>query len=431
MTSVGPWGRRAWSAVARGVSRSRSRSEEGPAGAAVFRHRKRRAGAQEARPAVLFCDPAGYEQLDQLAATLRRWGIAAVRVEPLPSEAGGARSPARRLRDRLFYDRAIALKTPDDVAALEARGLGDLRILDAVVAESLVAERGLDDPVLAALGDHSLAFARHGPRRLLDKFEVNALLEAAGVRIPAQCSAAELSPAQAVRALGLPLVVKGKVGLGGDGVRIARSLAEVEKALEDLCGENLGYGFFQAHVEGQAVGYICVGGPAGAVLEKGYRVDAAQWALGPSANVATDDDPAIVAVGRSVVEALGCQAFAQIDMIRDAAGQVWPIDANLRPSGNTLAFLHLGLDFPAAYASLLLGPAMPRARPLGPPRADAADVMPVGLYDAARNGSARRLATAMDRCMWMCRKGPGWRYGLVVTAKMLIVLARRLTRRRG
>ena len=428
MAWVGSRGRRALLDGAKSVSRNSFPSGRDPAGAAGLRPRGLDSSPHAGRPAVLFCDPFGYEQLDQLAATLRRWGIAAIRVEPLASEASGARSRARRLRDRLFYDRLIALKTPDDVAALQARGLGDLRILDAVVAESLVAERGLDDPVLAALGDHSLAFARHAPRRLLDKFEVNVLLEAAGVCIPPQCSAAQVSPLQAVRALGLPLVVKGKVGLGGDGVRIARSLTEVEQALQDVSGGDLGHAFFQAYVEGKAVGYICVRGPAGVVLEKGYRVDAAQWALGPGANVAVDDDPAIVAVGRSVVEALGCQAFAQIDLIRDSAGRVWPIDANLRPPANTLAFLRLGLDFPEAYASLLLGRAMPRVRPVGPPRMEAADVMPAALYDAARNGSARRLAAATAQFLWICRKGPGWRYGLVVAAKLLTLLARRLTR---
>ena len=53
--------------------------------------------------------------------------------------------------------------------------------------------------------------------------------------------------------------------------------------------------------------------------------------------------------------------------------------------------------------------------------------MPFALYDAARHGSASRLAAAMDRFLWICRKGPGWRYGLVVTAKLLTLLAQRLT----
>jgi hypothetical protein len=382
------------------------------------------------RPAVLFCDPAGYEQFDQIAASLRRLGIASIKLTP-SSRSGSHKkqSRMRQLRDRWFYDQRVALESPDEVAALLMQGIGGLRVVDALVAESLVAERGLDDPVLAALASRSLAFAEHAPRILLDKFEVNALLEAAGVRIPPQCSAASLTPRQAVRALGLPLVVKARVGLGGDGVRIAHTEAEVEEALHELCGEDLAHGFFQAYVQGQAAGYFGVRGPSGIVLEKGYRVDAAQWALGPSANVVHDDDPAIVTVGRSVMEALGCQAFAQIDLIRDARGQVWPIDANLRPSGNTLAFLRLGLDFAEAYARLLLGRS--HGRPMSRPRADIGDVMPFALYDAARRGSAGRLAETAGQFLWLCRQGPGWRYGLIVAARTLSLLAGRLTRLGG
>lgn len=428
MTSVGPWGRRDWRAAARNASRSRFREEGGGAGAATLQAHGVEAKAGAGRPAVLFCDPAGYEQFDQLAITLRRLGIASIKVAPCAGGPYRAPSFMRRLRDRWFYDRRISLGTAADVAALQAGGLDGLRVVDTLVGESVVAERGLDDPVLEALGRRSLSFVRHAPRVLFDKFEVNALLEAAGVRIPPQCSAATFTPAQAVRALGLPLVVKARVGIGGNGVRVARSEAEVEEALHDLCGEDLAHGFFQAYVDGQAVGYLGVRGPSGFELEKGYRVTAIQWALGPSARVTHDDDPALVAAGRGVMEALGCQAFAQIDMIRDAEGKVWPIDANLRPSANTLSFLCLGLDPPEAYARLVLGGRPSRARPAVSPQADTAEVMPFGLYDAVRHGSAGRVAAVTRQFLWICRRGPGWRYGLVVTGKALSLLAGRLTR---
>jgi hypothetical protein len=37
----------------------------------------------------------------------------------------------------------------------------------------------------------------------------------------------------------------------------------------------------------------------------------------------------------------------------------------------------------------------------------------------------------MDQFLWICRKGPGLRYGLVVTTKLLTLLARRVTRTGG
>jgi hypothetical protein len=381
------------------------------------------------KPAVLFFDDSGCEQFDQIACCLRRRGFAAIMAAPGRSRAtgGGFPSLTRWLRDRLFYDRSVRLDTAAEFMELQTGALRGFRLVDVLMAESAVARIGLDDPLLEALGRRSLAFAEHSPRRLLDKFEVNARLEAAGVRIPPQCAASALGSQEAVRAFGLPLVVKGRVGLGGCAVRVAHSLAEVEKALRELGEGEPDRCFFQSYVEGKQVGYIGVSDANRPLVDCGYRVDATQWPLGPSATVAVDADASLVAVGRSVVQALGCRAFAQIDMIRDAAGQVWPIDANLRPSSNTLSFLCLNLDLPGAYVSLLQGQAGRGAQPPSARGLDAADVVPFALYDAAMHGPASRRAAAMDQFRLICRRGPGWRYRLVVTVKLFSLL---LPRRR-
>lgn len=389
-----------------------------------------RQGARPLRPAVLFLDQAGYEQFDQMACCLRRRGIAAIKVFPRRSGRGGRSGPtlARLLRDALYFDRCVRLRTPAQIVAIESGVLGGFRLLDVLMSEFTVARMGLDDPMLQALGSRSLAFTEHPPRQLLDKFEVNVLLQAAGVRTPPQRAAGELTVPEAVQTFGLPIVVKSRIGLGGEGVRIARSLAEAETALQDLCRGDLSRAFFQAYVEGKQVGYICVRGADGPRLDFGYRVDATQWPLGPSANVAVDPDVSIAAVGRSVVDALGCRGFAQIDMIRDAAGQVWPVDANLRSSGNVLAFLCLGLDFPSAYAALLTGRPQPPCQPPAPNARASADVFPVALYDAARAGPPGRLAELLAHFRLICRRGPGWRYRLVVTFKWLSLLPARRPR---
>jgi hypothetical protein len=380
------------------------------------------------RPAVLFFDDAGCEQFDQVAGCLRRRSVAAIRAIPRRSGGDGPSlaSFTRWLRDRLFFDRCVRLGSAADLAALETR----FHLLDVLLAESTVAGIGLEDPLVEALGRRSRAFAEHSPRRLLDKFEVNALLEQAGVRIPPQCAASALSPQKAVRAFGLPLVVKGRVGLGGNRVRIAHSLAEVEKALRDLSDGDPGRCFYQAHVEGKQVGYICVRDTDGPLLDYGYRVDATQWRLGPSANVAVDADSSLVAIGRAVVNALGCRAFAQIDMIRDASGQVWPIDANLRPSSNTLSFLCLNVDLTAAYVSMLLGQARRETSPSAPTGLDTADVFPFALFDAAEHGPPARFAAVASQFRLICRRGPGWRYRLLVAVKLLSLRLLRRRRRR-
>jgi hypothetical protein len=375
------------------------------------------------RPAVLFFDQAGYEQFDQIACCLRRRGIAAIKATLRPNGAGGPspQSFTRWLRDQLFYDRCIRLDTAEEVGEVENRALRGFRLLDVLLAEPVVARLGFDHPMLEALGKRSLAFMKHPPSQLLDKFEVNARLEAAGVRVPLQCPADQMTPQQAVRAFGLPLVVKARIGLGGDGVRIAQSLADVESALRDLCEGDLHRCFFQTYVEGAAVGYACVRGPEGPLLDFGYRVDATQWSLGPSARVAMDGDASMVAIGRRVLEAIGSLGFAQIDMIRDAAGQIWPIDANLRPSGNIMSFVCLNVDFADAYLCLLQGHGRRRLKSAEPSGLDAAAVFPFALYDGAKRETSGRFADLMDQFRLICRHGPGWRYQLFVNAKVFIL----------
>jgi hypothetical protein len=377
-----------------------------------------------ARPAVLFMDQVGYEQFDQMACCLRRRGIGAVKIFPRRTGRGGRSAPtlARLLRDRLYFDRCVRLDAPGQIESIEDGVLGGFRIIDVLMSEFTVASMGLGHPMLQALGRRSLAFAAHPVRQLLDKFEVNVLLQAGGVRTPPQRAANACTAQEAIQAFGLPIVVKSRIGLGGDGVRIADSLDEAESAVQELCQGDLSRGFFQSHVEGKQVGYICVRGADGPLLEFGYQVNATQWPLGPSAKVAVDKDPLIAQAGRNVVDALGSRGLAQIDMIRDSAGQVWPIDANLRSSGNILSFLCLNLDFPDAYARLLTGRPQRPARPQASIGHGAADVFPLALYEWARGRSPARLADLLRHFQLICRRGPGWRYRLVVMAKWLSLL---------
>jgi hypothetical protein len=384
------------------------------------------------KPAVLFFDDFGYEQFDQLALCLRRRGLASIRLTSGKSRVkrGFLGTFTRWLRDRCIYNRCLSLDSGKAVRLVDQGRIGDYRIMDVLMAETAAAAVGLDDPRLHAMARHSLAFAGEAPARLLDKFEVNALLARAGLPVPAQISADKMGAAAASRMLGLPLAVKGRVGLGGDGVRIARTVFAVDQASRELSARDRRGVFFQAFVPGATVGYGCVRGPEGPLIEHGFRIGATQWDCGPSAKVWVDDDPHLLAAGRRAVQALGCQGLAQIDLIQDENGRFWPIDANLRPWGNVTSLLCLDIDFAEAYASLLLGE--PHSLPLRPAAAASrpeADVFPFALYEAARGGRVALLAVLLGRFARMCRRGPGAFYETVVIAKTAVLLAHRLARR--
>lgn len=382
-----------------------------------------------AKPVVLFFDDRGYEQFDQLACTLKRRGVGAIRlrVPPLPSRRQ-SRKLARGLRDRWFYDRCFALDGPEAQALLDEGRLGRFEVRDVVLVESAVAAVGLRSPVLRQLSGRAQALSAQPPERLFDKFEANVLLAQAGLSVPRQIAATQVNAAAAAAILGLPLVVKTRQGLAGDGVAICHSVEAADRARRQLDPEGTGELFYQAYILGAVVGYGCVQGPDGPLLDYGFRVETWQWDLGPPAEVSLDDDPQLLAAGRRAAAALGCQGFIQIDFIRDADGGIWPLDVNPRPWSQVLSMLGLGIDFAGAYAGLVLG--QPHAStlpsPVGQPQSQ--PIFPFALYEAVRSGSVALVQARAGRFMRMCRRGPGAPYELIVAAKAAQLLIERLTR---
>jgi D-alanine-D-alanine ligase len=380
------------------------------------------------KPAVLFFDDFGYEQFDQLAGSLRRRGIAAIRL--LAPASAARRVPqtlSRRLRDRWIYAGRVQLDDPVAWRLLGEGRLGRFEVVDALLAETAVAMVGIGSPVIRQLSARALAFSGQSPDRLLDKFEVNVLMAQAGLPVPPQIAATAMTASAAAAVLGLPIAVKARLGLGGDGVVIARSIEAMERARQRLDPAGDGGLFYQAYVAGVSVGYGCVQGPDGPLLEHGFRVERRQWDLGPSAEVSIDDDPRLREAGRRAVAALGCRGFAQIDFIRDAEGKLWPLDANLRPWGNVLSMLCLDIDFVDAYAALLSGrPCPPRAPPAAAGQLQ--PVFPFALHEAASSGSLGLIAARSRSFAGMCRRGPGAPYGLMVAAKVGSLLLQRLAR---
>lgn len=376
-------------------------------------------------PVVLIIGDHGLEVFEQLSCTLRRRGMRVVLVSPGPEPR---KTPAGRLkgwlRARWIYDAHIDASELGADGSLPER-LDRVTILDVLADENALAAAGLKHSPLSALAARGLAHRRLPPERLLDKFEVNAILQQAGVRVPPQVRATAVSPAQAAQQLGLPLVVKARTGSGGAGVRIAASIGEIQRATEELSGDDPEGVFYQKHIEGRMVMYGVVAGPDGPVIEHGLGVEATRSPLGPSAVVRVCDDPELLAAGRSVAQAIGCLGLAELGFIRDAQGELWHVDANCRCWGNMTSLLRVGIDYPQAYLALLLDrPSRPRAAPAVTANGEAA-VLPFMLFQAASQGPAREIAAFAGQLVTFCRKGPGAFYAILAFTKAGKLLGRR------
>jgi hypothetical protein len=289
-------------------------------------------------PAFVFAEHARQGAFSQLAAALRRRGFRTIHVttaRPLW---------INRLLSRLAYDRSMFL-TEEALSALPGRLAGeDVRdvqhteyVLERLAAGASALPGGVGEAVA-----HRAA--------LLDKFALGLLCEQRGVPVPAKLEAAGRTPEQAVAALGLPLVVKTKVGASGLGVRIAATEAEVREALSALGPvENV---FYERFVPGEYVDYSAVAGPDGPIQEVGTRTVAATGTAPPS-SVQTVDDPGLLEVGRQAVRALGLTGFIHIDTVRDAQGRYWVMDVNLRAWGSMSSLRQAGIDFTEGYLAML------------------------------------------------------------------------------
>jgi len=212
-------------------------------------------------------------------------------------------------------------------------------------------------------------------------------------------------------------------------VRIAASVGEIERAVEELGGKDPSTVFYQKHIDGELVMVGVVAGPEGPLLEHGFEISASRSPLGPSARLRLHDDPALLMAGRLVAVAIGCLGLADIGFIRDAQGELWHVDANCRCWGNMISLLGAGIDYAEAYLGLLLGGASRRRAPpeVAPARGEIA-VLPFMLYEAVSGGPLRSIAGMAAKFAAFCRRGPGAFYGLVIFIRAGRQLALRVLR---
>lgn len=361
------------------------------------------------RKVVVFLDGEGRQGtlFDPFAAALRRRALRTARL------TSSRPSPARFIRDMLFYSDVVHLR-PDredaGLAGLSAR----YEIADIQLGEATLAQLGLSSPATAALARSALACKNAAPAEIFDKFALNERLAEAGVLVPHQVPADEIDAGRAARTLGLPLLVKRRVAEGGRGVHIADTPAEAEALLEAWRTPRA-EAFFQRHIPGELVMYGALFDDAGPVLERCFRATQLQDARGPSARIAVAADPDVARAGRQIAQLLGLRGLAQFDFIRDVDGRLWHIDANARCWGSMLAANARCADFISAYERLLAG--LPPEADRTAPTADDIGIHPHSILAAAATGSWSALIAEWRDFRRFCRSGPGPAYGALIGLK--------------
>jgi hypothetical protein len=343
------------------------------------------------KPTVVFVEHDRWGTFAQLAAAVRRAGGRTVRVT-LQRDAW-----YYRLADRFLFDRSLYLDDQAQLAHL-AQLLDGERIVDVHCTEYVLEAVGR--------GDAATLPAPTGPGLaqrtvLLDKFTVGELSAGRGVRTPPKLAANRVTVAQAAAAFGLPLVVKARVGASGDMVRIVPTVADAQRAVDELSADPADL-FFEKMIAGDHMDYSAIVAPDGSIFDAVTEaVAVAPGSTAPHGRIKAVDDPALIEFGRHAVEKLGITGMAHADTIRDADGRYWLIDLNLRAWGSMLAGAVAGADFVAAYLhSIGL-----RAQPPAPPQVDGSVAVTVFPAVVEAQAGRRRVFRAVRALLTY-----SWRY---------------------
>jgi ATP-grasp domain len=241
-----------------------------------------------------------------------------------------------------------------------------------------------------------------------DKREMSALVVSAGVSTPRQLpvtSDADLRAA--VRSLGLPIVIKGTTGRGGNATRICNSLVDAQAAAAELAMHDR-FSFAQQYIDG--VTYL-----AGGLFDHGRPLRFFSGAktlqypsrTGPAAEITSVRDTALADLALRVFAAAEVSGIASIDVIRDARGCYHFLELNPRPWGSIEAAGAAGVDLFDALVRLW------RAAPVAP-RLEFRDgvrfpVFPLYLFAMPywKSGGARRaLVPDVRRAFTLARGEP-------------------------
>jgi hypothetical protein len=306
---------------------------------------------------------------------------------------------------RLLFDRYAILRDVSDDGALKEI-LAEENVVDIQFAESL------GDLVRDNADLLRPEVAEQVRRRLtvVDKFTASRLFNDAGVRTPAVVPVAETSPAEIAERFGFPVVVKERVGYGGERVSIARDLEALEAAASGW-GAGPKSLFYEQYVDGTKLDYAAAVSPTGIEQELSYRVTRWQQPVGRASEVETIEDAQLVAFGRRALDFVGCTGLVNMDVIRDQHGLDWLIDFNARAFGGSGSFLAAGIDTCEGYLRAIGQRSAPPER-TSPAAGVYIRVFPTFLDDVIESGRITRTALAFMRDSLPYLGWLGFRYWL-------------------
>lgn len=242
-----------------------------------------------------------------------------------------------------------------------------------------------------------------------DKQSMSELVSRHGVPVPRQMAADSDAAVQAaIRELGLPLVIKGCVGRGGDATRICASAVSALTQARRL-RERGRRPFAQAYVEGLT---LLAGGlfSDGRVLRYYGGAKTAQFPprTGPAAELTSVDEPALFDCASRVAAAAALTGLASIDVVRDREGGIHFLELNPRPWGSIEAAERAGVELFDGLVRLWRGnDVAPR---LAPPDDARCPIFPLYLLSLPywRTGHAgRALRRDRGRVVSLVRDRPG------------------------
>lgn len=290
------------------------------------------------RSAVVFVDDCSqWHSFQQVAAVVRRNGYRTIRVTTAPTGV------MTRSLDQLLYDDTLYLGSePKWEALVELFGTVSVARVYATETNLVAMPDFIYDALPEAIAQDLLI-----RRRFSNKMRAALHARNRGIRIPEQVPGS--TPAQeVVQLLGLPAVVKNKTGAAGSGVRIARTLAEIESLAATF--ENSSDFYFERFITGDVMSYAAMISPSGPVQELTYR--GAAPPLNPTGSPTVYEvvkDPALLRLGRSMSQGIGILGAINVQTICDHGGNHWMIDLNLRPFGGMLSYNQSQFDTAAGY----------------------------------------------------------------------------------
>ncbi len=241
-----------------------------------------------------------------------------------------------------------------------------------------------------------------------DKQRMSLRLAERGIRIPRQLPVATPRDIdRGVAELGLPIVVKGGSGRGGNATHVCAT-REIAHAAARSVAERGQPTFVQEYVAGAT--YL-----AGGVFDRGRPlrffagVKSAQFPprVGPAAELRSVDDESLATVAKEVFAATEVSGIASIDLICDARGTFHFLELNPRPWGSMEAARRAGVDLFEALVALW------RAEPPTPQlefrSGVCTPVFPLYLLSLPcwRSGRvARALPSEMRRALTLSRESP-------------------------